>query len=212
MLQYLPLFVTVVTVHVLAVASPGPDFVLCVRHSLAHGRAAGTWTGLGFALGVVVHCTLAALGLAVLVERSLLIFSAVKLLGAAYLVYMGVMALRSRSSGRAPDMAEAAALPALSPARAVLSGFVTNLLNPKAILYFLGVFTMVVSPEVPASVLLSVSAVMVALTFAWFSLVAMFFTRAPVRAVFYRWENIINKAFGGILVLFGAKLATMTHG
>lgn len=211
MLAYLPLLATVSLAHLLAVASPGPDFILCVRNSLSYGRAAGTWTGLGFALGVVCHCTFAALGLALVIERSLLAFTIVKLAGAAYLVYVGIGALRSRSSGHAPDVAADTSAAGLSPARAVASGFVTNLLNPKAILYFLGVFTMVVSPEVPMGVLAVVSVIMVALTFAWFSLVALFFTRPGVRAAFYRWENAINRTFGVVLVAFGAKLATMTH-
>jgi RhtB (resistance to homoserine/threonine) family protein len=209
MSEYLPLLLAVSVAHILAVASPGPDFFLCVRQSLAHGRAAGVWTGAGFALGVACHCSFAALGLAVVIERSLLLFTIVKFLGAAYLLYMAVMVLRSRSSGDSPPTNEFVPLRTISAWRALSAGFVTNLLNPKAILYFLGIFTMVVSPDVPLWVLAAISAVMIVLTFVWFALVAFFFTRPGVRSAFSRWENTINRVFGVVLVGFAVRLATL---
>ncbi|MDP1845148.1 MAG: LysE family transporter, partial [Candidatus Moranbacteria bacterium] len=95
----------------------------------------------------------------------------------------------------------------ISALSAVKMGFLTNILNPKVTLFFLGLFTLVISPDVPKSVLLSTSAIMMVNTILWFSLVAIFFTQQRVRKVYERFENIFSKFFGGMLILLGLKVA-----
>ncbi|USN58105.1 MAG: LysE family transporter [Candidatus Peribacteria bacterium] len=83
-----------------------------------------------------------------------------------------------------------------------------NVLNPKATVYFLSLFTFVISPDVPLIILVIISALMVCIMFVWFSLVALFFTHEKVLKVFKRGEKYFNRLFGFLLVLLGIKVAT----
>jgi len=141
-------FMTVALVHLLAVASPGPDFAVVVRESVAQGRRAGSWTALGVGCGIFVHVAYSLLGIGLIVSQSIVLFNLFKWLAAAYLVYLGWRALRARPmSLEAIDGANAAV--ARSAWRAFVIGFVTNGLNPKATLFFLSLFTVVISPDTP---------------------------------------------------------------
>ena len=86
----------VITITLLAVISPGPDFAMVTRNSLLLSRRAGVLTAVGIGLGVLVHVAYTLLGLGLLIQQSLWLFNAIKLLGAAYLVYLGLKMLRSQ--------------------------------------------------------------------------------------------------------------------
>lgn len=116
--------IAVVTFTLLAVISPGPDFAMVTRNSLTLSRRAGVLTALGIGLGVLVHLTYTLLGVGLLIEQSLWLFNAIKLVGAAYLIYLGVTMLRTKP-GVAP--ADGAAPPA-SDWSALRTGFLTNAL------------------------------------------------------------------------------------
>ncbi|HXN35772.1 MAG TPA: LysE family translocator, partial [Opitutaceae bacterium] len=89
-------FIKVAVAHMLAVASPGPDFAMVVRQSLAHGRRAAVWTSIGVGTAILVHVTYAVLGIGILLRTTPAAFMAVKLAGAAYLAWIGAKALMSR--------------------------------------------------------------------------------------------------------------------
>lgn len=196
---------TILLVHLLGVASPGPDFIMTVRNSLTYSRRTGIFTALGIALGIIVHLIYCLLGLAVIISQSILLFNTIKMLGAGYLIYIGVKSWRARGSGIVIGDCHKKA--DISPAVAVKIGFLTNVLNPKATLFFLGLFTLVIQPDTPRSVLAVASVIMVTNTMLWFSLVAIFFTQKRVRSVFERFQGFFNKLFGGLLVMLGVKVA-----
>ncbi len=79
----------IATIHILGAASPGPDLALVLKNSLESGRKAGIYSALGIALGIAVHVSYSVLGLAVLISKSILLFNIIKLIGAAYLIYIG---------------------------------------------------------------------------------------------------------------------------
>ena len=137
-------FLTVALIHLLAVASPGPDFAIVVRESVAHGRRAGTWTALGVGAGIFVHVAYSLLGIGLIVSQSIMLFNALKWAAAAYLLYIGIKALRAKPAD--PVAAEASLMAGeRSPRGAFVTGFVTNGLNPKATLFFLSLFTVVIN-------------------------------------------------------------------
>jgi threonine/homoserine/homoserine lactone efflux protein len=115
---------------------PGPNVLFVVSRSLQLGRVAGVGTALGGQLGVYAQVTAVAFGVGVLVERSVAIFTAVKLAGAAYLVFLGVQAIRHRRS-----LAEALSAPVAkkSHRRILWDGFLVGATNPKVIVYFAAV-------------------------------------------------------------------------
>ncbi len=89
-------FSQVALAHLLAVASPGPDFALVLRQSLTHGRRTALWTSLGIGTAILLHVTYSLLGLGLLIRSSALWFGVVKYAGAAYIAWLGVSALRAR--------------------------------------------------------------------------------------------------------------------
>ena len=199
-------FMTVALVHLLAVASPGPDFAVVVRESVAQGRRAGSWTALGVGCGIFVHVAYSLLGIGLIVSQSIVLFNLFKWLAAAYLVYLGWRALRARPmSLEAIDGTNAPV--ARSAWRAFVIGFVTNGLNPKATLFFLSLFTVVISPDTPLLVQAGYGLYLAGATALWFLLVACLFSRGRVRAGFARMGHWFDRLMGAVLVGIGVKLA-----
>ncbi|AEA82989.1 amino acid transporter LysE [Stutzerimonas stutzeri DSM 4166] len=197
---------TVALVHLLAVASPGPDFAVVVRESVAQGRRAGSWTALGVGCGIFVHVAYSLLGIGLIVSQSIVLFNLFKWLAAAYLVYLGWRALRARPMNlEAIDGTNAPV--ARSAWRAFVIGFVTNGLNPKATLFFLSLFTVVISPDTPLLVQAGYGLYLAGATALWFLLVAWLFSRGRVRAGFARMGHWFDRLTGAVLIGLGARLA-----
>ncbi len=199
-------FLTVALIHLLAVASPGPDFAIVVRESVSAGRRAGTWTAIGVGSGILVHVTYSLLGIGLIVSQSVVLFNALKWLAAAYLLYIGIRALRAKAAD--PAQADLAQVPVeRSPRAAFVSGFVTNGLNPKATLFFLSLFTVVINPHTPLAVQAGYGLYLAVATGVWFCLVALLFSQSRVRAGFTRMGHWFDRAMGAVLVGLGVKLA-----
>lgn len=206
-MSYLPEFLLVAGAHLAAVASPGPDFALVLRQSVTHGRRTGYATSLGVGLGILVHVSYSLLGIGVLIRSSALWFDVVKYAGAAYLVWIAVGALRAkpRLSG---DVDEAGAAPAApSSGSAFRTGFIVNVLNPKAALFFIGLFLTAISPQTPKAMQAAYGLWMAAATAGWFCLVVTLFTRPAVREKFLRIGHWFDRAMGVLLLALAARLA-----
>jgi RhtB (resistance to homoserine/threonine) family protein len=199
-------FLTVALIHLLAVASPGPDFAVVVRESVAHGRRAGIWTAFGVGTGIFVHVAYSLLGIGLIVSQSIVLFSALKWLAAAYLLYIGFKALRARPAD--PASAEVVLDGERRTAGGAFAvGFVTNGLNPKATLFFLSLFTVVIDPHTPLMVQGGYGVYLAIATAAWFCLVALLFSQQRVRAGFARMGHWFDRLMGTVLVGLGVKLA-----
>ncbi len=196
---------SVAVLHFLALVSPGPDFFMAVNNSLRYSRKTGIFTAIGFGLGIAVHIFYCIAGLALIISKSILIFNIIKFLGAGYLIYIGYKSFMANfeeihfsKQKRKND---------ISSLKAVKIGFLTNILNPKATLFFLSLFTFVVTPETSKPVIFVISLIMVASTIMWFSLVAIFFTHEKIYNLYGKFQNAINKLFGGILIAIGLRIA-----
>jgi len=177
-----------------------------VRESVTHGRRAGTWTALGVGSAIFLHVTYSLLGIGLIVSQSIVLFNALKWLAAAYLLYIGFKALRARPAD--PATAETIAPPAArTPRGAYVAGFVTNGLNPKATLFFLSLFTVVINPHTPLLVQAGYGVYLACATAAWFCLVALLFSQQRVRAGFARMGHWFDRMMGVVLVGLGIKLA-----
>lgn len=207
MLENLAIIGTIAFVHLLGAMSPGPDLAMSLRNSLTYSRRTGIFTAVGFGLGVAVHVAYCIAGIAVVIARSILVFSTIKYLGAAYLLYVGIQSVVSRQAGM--ETGAVTRREDISPLTAVRMGFLTNILNPKATLFFLGLFTVVISPAAPPprSILIIAGLVMVVDTVLWFSFVAVFLNERHVRSFFERFQGYFNRAFGGFLILLSIKIA-----
>lgn len=199
------LIISVAIVHLLAVMSPGPDFVVCLKNTLKYDRAAGIWTAFGFSIGVLIHVSYCLFGIAVLISKSIFWFSIIKFIGAAYLIYLGIQLLRSPSTSNIDVDTEKSILK-LSPLAATWSGFLTNLLNPKATMYFLGLFSVMIPPDTSTDAMIVIVFILFAFTFLWFSFVASVMTTTYVRTRFLKFESFLNKGLGIALILLGVKV------
>jgi RhtB (resistance to homoserine/threonine) family protein len=199
-------FSKVAVAHLLAVASPGPDFALVLKQSLSRGRRIALCTSLGIGAAILVHVSYSLLGLGLLIRRSETWFLAVKYAGAAYIAWLGFQSLRAQP--RTGTMEPATPRDAgSSGARAFVSGFLTNVLNPKATLFFISLFALVVSPETPKWIQAGYGVWMATATAAWFCAVSLVFTRPEIRAAFWRGGHWIDRALGVVFLVFAASLA-----
>lgn len=201
----------VTSVHVLAAASPGPDFVMVTQQTLIHGKRTGLWVSLGIALGLSVHIAYSILGLAATIAHSLPLFWGIKLLGGAYLIYLGIQGLRARAQSGASAGLEAPNTPkadAPSAMRNVVKGFACNVLNPKAPVYFVSLFTVVLSPDMPVQQLAAYGVWMMLLQMAWFSLVVLILAHPVLQARFKRYSHWIDRCCGAVMVLLGVRVLT----
>lgn len=197
-------FGAIALAHGLAVASPGPDFTLILRQSLRHGRATAVRSALGIGCGILVHVSYALLGLGLLVRNSPALFGALKIAGAAYLAWMGWRALRS--NGPAEDLLVEKETSAAPRRGAWRRGFLTNVLNPKAALFFVTLYTVLVSPETSRGWQAIYGAWMAVGTFGWFSFVAMVFTRPKLRAGYLRMGVWVDRALGLVFLGFAVNV------
>lgn len=190
------LFAAVLIAHLLAVISPGPDFAVVTRQTLLHGRAAGVWTALGIATGIVFHVGYGLFGLGWLIERFPWLLQLLRALGGLFLLYLGLGALGSRP-------AAAAAAPAaevLPPGQSFRIGLLCNLLNPKAVLFFVSLFAAVIGPQTPLWLRLALAAAIVGSTAAWFCFLALALGAERVRSRLLRHGHWIDRATGAVLV------------
>ncbi|MCJ8169990.1 LysE family translocator [Atopomonas sediminilitoris] len=198
-------FFTVALVHLLAVASPGPDFAVVVRESVSQGRRAGLLTAWGVGAGILVHVAYSLLGIGLIVSQSIVAFNVLKYLAAAYLVWIGIKALRAKANPEAANIAQQPAH-AMSAWQSFSLGFITNGLNPKATLFFLSLFTLVISHNTPVLVQGAYGVYLALATGAWFTLVAMLFSQTRVRAGFARMGHWFDRVMGVVLVGLGVQL------
>lgn len=192
----------VLTITLLAVLSPGPDFAMVTRNSLLLSRRCGVLTALGISMGVLVHVTYTLVGVGVLIQQSLWLFNAIKLLGAAYLIYLGVKMLRTRKDGELVDTRRAP----ISDLAALRTGFLTNVMNPKTTVFIVSLFMQVVHADTPMKVQIGYGLFVSATHMAWFAVVALSFSSGAIRDRLLAVRHLIDRAFGGLLIVFGIML------
>ncbi len=190
---------------------PGPAQALVLARSMERGAGGGVLTALGLDLATIVHSLAAALGLSAILATSATAFTAVKLAGSAYLLWLGVRMLRARPAAEPRAVAAGAASVApAGPARLVAHGFLTGILNPKVALFFLAFLPQFVSPErghLTAQFLL-LGGILAALDLAWALVLVAATARARRRLASSRGFAVWRDRVAGlVLVALGLKLA-----
>lgn len=246
-------FLLITSVHLLAAASPGPDFVLVSQQTLAKGRRNGLVCSLGITLGLAVHIIYSVLGLATVIAHSQPLLTAIKWLGGSYLIYLGWQGIQAKpkkpsdlaaSTNSANlenagiDISQSAPaekvqlhvnekLLTQSPTAKSLSknlskkqpsintdstlailrrGFFYNVFNPKAPVYFVAIFTLVLSPSIPLWQLATYGVWMMVLQMAWFSTVVMLLSIPAIHRRFQRFEHWIDRVLGTAMIVLGLNL------
>ncbi len=195
----------ITTIATLGMLSPGPDFFLVVKNAARYSRKTALITTVGILCGIATHMAYCVAGLAVVIATTPWLFSALKYAGAAYLMWIGLQAIRSRggmvlesSSGASSDT---------SGRSAFLQGYLCNLLNPKATFFFLSMFTQVLTVDSSFGEKLWYAFIIWFLAVLWWPLLVFLIQSAPVRAVLSRAQSLIDKILGGVLIGLGLKVA-----
>ncbi len=197
----------VVSVTSVVMLTPGPDMVLVLRNTLVEGRRAGLRTSMGILCGNLVHITYCLLGIGLLISRSILAFSALKYAAAGYLVYLGIATIRSGSESLPTRDIDAGRLSKPS----FVQGFANNLLNPKGTLFYLGIFTTVITPETsPGAMFFLISAMMLVSGSFWVCFVYTL-DRRTLRNLIERSQQAVSRVVGGLLILLGLRLASSSR-
>lgn len=221
-------FLLITSVHLLAAASPGPDFVLVSQQTLAKGRRTGLICSLGITLGLAVHIIYSVLGLATVIAHSQPLLTAIKWLGGSYLIYLGWQGIQAKpkkpldlaasenvgiDTSNTKSTEQAQLLSTKKPSIdsdstfAILRrGFFCNVFNPKAPVYFVAIFTLVLSPDIPLWQLAIYGVWMMVLQMAWFSTVVMLLSIPVIHRRFQRFEHWIDRVLGTAMIVLGLNL------
>lgn len=199
----------ITTIHFLAAAAPGPDFVLVSQQTLSHGKKTGLLCSIGITLGLSIHLIYSALGLAAVIANSSSALWAIKIIGGCYLMYLGYKGITSKKSN---NEAVQVATVKNSPLKSIGVGFLCNALNPKAPIYFVSLFTLVLSPDLPLSHLLIYGAWIMAIQLIWFSSVVFLLSRPAVNKKFQAMGHWVDRVTGVAMVALGLKVITTKLG
>jgi threonine/homoserine/homoserine lactone efflux protein len=190
-----------------ATVSPGPAFIIGIRNAIIHGKGVGIATGLGLGSGVAVHIFIVFTGIAVLITQSEFLYNAIKYAGAAYLAYIGMKCLYSsyvgfnESSKTGVKIQTQGVLREKTYGQAFVEGFATNVLNPKAILFFSAVFSQFITVNTSVFMMGALGVTSVTIEAGWYILVSVLLTNRNIQSRFLSITHWIDLLFG-VLILF----------
>lgn len=202
-------FLAYVGVAALVICTPGPDTALTIRNTLFGGRAGGVLTALGVATGLSIWALATSLGLVALLVASEPVFRAIQYAGAAYLIYLGIMALRE-AFRRGPASSAAAELPPprrLAPVNAYRQGLISNLGNPKIAVFFASLLPQFAAGSGSFSTLFLLGLVFAVMTLLWLSAYALVVAKAGDVLRRSQVRRVIEAVTGGLLLALGVRIA-----
>ncbi|MEK7124513.1 MAG: LysE family transporter, partial [Patescibacteria group bacterium] len=174
-------------------------------NSLVYSRKVGIFSAVGLALGILVHITYSLVGIGFIISKSILLFSILKFLGAGYLIYIGYKCLKAKS--QATQVVQLGEKKDMGKYAAIRMGFLTNVLNPKASLFFFALFTQVISISTPKFIQVLYGAEMSLMTFVWFAAVSLLLSHSLIKSRFTKIQHYVERSFGVILIGLGIKVA-----
>ncbi len=194
---------TVAALHTLVLVIPGPDVLLVSQTAVARSRRAALLAGAGVVSGIACWAALALLGIGVLFQNFAWIHGVIRVGGGLYLLYMAYTLWRSSFGTRT---ASAPVQAPLGDLKAFRSGFLTNIANPKAAIFFGSVFSSVLPAHSSAGLKLGAFTVIVSLSLLWFALVALGMSTARLQAAYLRLRRTLDRVAGSLMAGFGALL------
>lgn len=190
----------------LFIISPGIDTIFILNKSISQGKRSGVYATLGITTGVLIHTTLAAFGLSLILAQSAMAFAVVKYLGAAYLIYLGFAKLFSKGS----ILKQQVDIPQVSIRKTYTSAIITNTLNPKVAIFFLAFFPQFIQPAYIHSALpfILLGSMYAFIGLIWFMLLTLFAgTFSQKLKTNPMFENWLNRISAIAFILMGIKVA-----
>ena len=196
-------FIYIATIHLFAVVSPGPDFIIIVRQSISSGRRSALMTSLGIGIGILMHITLCIFGLGMIIKESDLLFKIIQIIGSLYLAYLGIISIKSKKSSTKSKCNDEFNFNAFESFKL---GFLTNVLNPKATLFFLSLYVLIISNNTPFQFQILFGLWMSFATGLWFAFLSLILTNESILAKIEFMSIKIQRLTGVILIIFAIKL------
>lgn len=201
----LMLFLTVAMVHLIALMSPGPDFFFVSQTAVSRSRKEAMMGVLGITAGVMVWAGVALLGLHLLLEKMAWLHNIIMVGGGLYLCWMGYQMLRGALKKREATT-ETPEVELAQGGKSFLKGLLTNLANPKAIIYFGSVFSLFVGDNIGGAERWGIFLLIIVETLAWFTVVASLFALPTMRRGYQRMAKWIDGVAGTLFAGFGIHL------
>ena len=202
------MFLEVFIIGILTGMSPGPDFLMVIKNSLSHGKKIGIATAFGIGTALIFHAIYTVLGLTIIIQSYTWLFNILQILGALYLSYLGVLAIFSLFKNNKLSLAvDNSPKEPKSFFQGFKNGLFCNLLNPKAFLFFLGIFSQFFSPTTAKWLEFIYAFEIVIATSLWFVFLSIVISTNFFRLQYERISKFIDGIFGGILIYFSYRIA-----
>ena len=182
--------------------TPGPDFLLVLKTSLNDGKRAGSLTSLGISTGLLIHCTIAMAGLAWLMETNSTIGVTVKYLGSVYLLFIAYNLIKDRNKNSSQSLDNSFdKATKLSDIKAFTQGFLTNLLNPKVVIFIGAILSGFISTNTNFDEKMILATIIVVQGGVFWFLFACSLQLKPVKRLFMKYQGFFNMIFAVLLIL-----------
>ena len=202
---YMNEFLIIAGALFLALLAPGPDFAMILKQSITYGKRASIISSIGIGMGISVHVIYTILGIGLIISKSIVMFNIIKYMGAAYLIYIGYKSLKS--SGMKLQNESLESCEKISDLKSFTIGFLCNALNPKATLFFLSIFTVVVSIDTPMYIQAIYGVFCIFATMFWFVGTSLILSQQRVRSFFNTFGKWFDRTVGVVLISLGIKVA-----
>ncbi len=205
-INLISIFITVVVAHFLALISPGPDFVLVVKSAITNQSKSVIGIAFGIASANAMYISLCLIGVGPILASSVTIMITLKAIGGLFLMYLAFQALRApKNSYENLDIIniESSSSKKISFIKEFMTGFMSGILNPKNLLFYLSLFTVVLTPEVSLAFKIGLGVWMVSLVFLWDLAIIFLLSIKTVRSRFSKLTYYFDKITGAILGLIG---------
>ncbi|WP_172380878.1 LysE family translocator [Vibrio sp. Vb339] len=205
------ILITLASIHFIALMSPGPDFALVVQNATRHGRQTGLYIALGLSCGILLHSLLSLTGISYLVHQQPTLFAIIQLAGGSYLLYLGYGALKAtwqivQNHDDDDDTVNAKDLILTNKRQAFSKGFATNILNPKALVFFISLMSSLVPADMSLSGKGFALIILFGLSLFWFSLLAWMLSTKALQKKLSEATVYIDGLCGVVFSLIGASI------
>lgn len=200
-------FLAIGFVSLIGAISPGPDFCIVLQNSLSHSRKAGLYAACGVSIGLLVHLSYTLVGLAVVIAESPFLYHCMTYIGVAYLFYIGLNNIIGSFKKSSSDADRFLKLEnQISNFKSFSQGFLTNLLNPKAALFFISLFSQFINPNTTILVRVELALINWVITISWFLFLAYLVTTEKILGKMDHFKVYVNRVMGSVLISLGLKL------
>ncbi|MCS0455342.1 LysE family translocator [Vibrio diabolicus] len=208
------ILLTLASIHFIALMSPGPDFALVVQNATRHGRQTGLYIALGLSVGILLHSLFSLTGVSYLVHQHPLLYSVLQLLGGSYLLYLGIGALRgviaTIKNPLSDQPSKNSNLVISNKRQAFTKGFATNILNPKALVFFVSLMSSLVPVGMSVTGKGIALVILFGLSLLWFSSLAWMLSTQRLQTRLQQTGIYIDGLCGVVFTLVGSSILVQT--